>query len=474
MESTTGAPRLHRSIWYMGTKSRVLRGFLEEVLEEELSLGGTVLDLMSGSGVVSAFCAGRYRVFANEVQHFGAVIARSLIEHPAQAERKGAFLAAIEPRRDLEAAYRRNHEALAAHYAPALEREADLLEEHAAGGGPSWTKRYRRFLEEPGGVYPVRRKAASGLYAAAAPLLGEGAMAVRRGNPRRRPASLATAFYANVYFGLRQAIELDSLRAAIDELDPGDSFFAEKRIHYLSALLHAASVMTSGTSHFAQPRHLEKDAELAAMAKRRRLAAFPLLEEYSREIGELVQETSFLPGNRAFRGDWSALVEDGRFSLPAAPDLVYLDPPYTADNYSRFYHVLEALAAYDYPPLERDEDGRVLRGRYPPLAVRFQSAFCQKARVEEAFRQVLAVSAASGAKLIISYSSPSGLLLKRYAAERQGVRPLARFEALCREFYRNVSTRTLPLLHSGQGDKNLEIEELLVICKEPRNAEENA
>ncbi len=51
--------RLPPTIWYMGAKSRVLPEFLDRVLEEEVPEGGTVLDLFSGTGIVSAWCAGR-------------------------------------------------------------------------------------------------------------------------------------------------------------------------------------------------------------------------------------------------------------------------------------------------------------------------------------------------------------------------------------------------------------------------------
>jgi hypothetical protein len=141
-----------------------------------------------------------------------------------------------------------------------------------------------------------------------------------------------------------------------------------------------------------------------------------------------------------------------------------LDPPYTADNYSRFYHVLEVIAGYDYPDLERDRGGKVLRGRYPVLGSRFQSDFCRRSRVEDEFRKIIRAASAAGAKLVISYASPTGLLLKRYAAEGSRKAPLKRFQDLCREGYSRVRVLTCPLNHSGQGDSTLRVEEVLVVC----------
>ena len=71
----------------------------------------------------------------------------------------------------------------------------------------------------------------------------------RQGNPRQLPYALMTLYYGNVYFGLRQALVLDSFRAAIDQVgeesDPQAKF---RRDLYLAALVYAASVSTSASA----------------------------------------------------------------------------------------------------------------------------------------------------------------------------------------------------------------------------------
>lgn len=469
---------LHRGLWYMGGKSRVLEGPLSRAIEEEAPSGSTVVDLMSGSGVVAAYCANGRRTFANDVEPYAWMIARSLIEH--DEESKGEFLRRVDPRRDLSEAYERNFEELSRYYREPLRVEDRLLERFAAGErGARWCAEYRRFLEEPGSVYGAPPLDGARLYAAAAPLLREESVRRYREDPRREPACLATAYYANVYFGLRQAIAIDSIACAIGAPGRGHTLRERKRVHYLSALLHAASFSTSGTSHFAQPRHLSKDSELLAMARRRTADIFSRFEECSRDLLETVRRTTYVPGNEAFCSEYRAFLEpaeagDGRsprtpaFRFPAEVDLVYFDPPYTADHYSRFYHVLDVLVEYDYPPLERDRSGGVVRGRYPAIERRFQSAFAKRRSVEGEFRTVIRASAAAGAKLIVSYASPTGLLLEEYAKRHPGTDPVRLLEALCREAYDEVATEREPVLHSGQGDKNREVEELVIICKKPR------
>lgn len=470
----------------MGVKARVLPGFLDRVLEREVPNGGTVVDLMSGTGVVAAHCAGRFRVFANDVQAYAGVIARSFVGHEPRG--REAFFASLDFECDLQSAYEQNLGALEVLYAPALEVEAQLLARFRGGDdGESWCEEYRDFLARSDAVYaggaPVavgeERPERDSPYRGARQLLGETSLERYRADPDLRPACLVTAYYANIYFGLRQCLVIDSLRAAIESLLPGVSATGvpkgqpgpdlAKKAHYLSALLHAASTATSSTSHFAQPRHLNKDTELRAMAIRRGVDIRASFEEFSAGIAAHVQATSYVGGNQCLVGDYSNLIDDqGAFRFSAPVDLVYLDPPYTQDNYSRFYHVLEVLTTYDYPPLERNAAGAVLRGRYPVIDRRFRSNFCRRAKVEGEFRRVARAAAAVGAKLVVSYSSPTGLLLREYARQDPKCEPVRRFEELCGEFYGDVSTERRAMTHSGQGDSNLRIEELLVVCREPR------
>lgn len=470
MRKTKSAPRLHRSIWYMGAKSRLIPGFLERVLADELPPGGTFVDLMSGSGVVSAWGAGMYRVIANDVQAYSSVIARSLIGHSPKT--RDRFLAALDAESDLGASFEKNYSLLAQYYQAALAQEEGFLDAYEKGRADAgWAEGYRGYLQSAAALYPgAEKEIIAEPFKSAAPLLLSVELDRRREDPALRPACLATTYYSNVYFGLRQSLQIDSLRAAIDDIDENDPYRELKQTHYLSALLHAASVSTSGTSHFAQPRHLEKNSELEAMARRRLTDIQGSLHEYSAAIAHTVRETLFTEGNEVFNADYRDLLDsDGGFRFsPGRDGLVYLDPPYTADNYSRFYHVLEVITRYDYPELKRGTGGEILRGRYPVLSQRFRSDFCSPARVEGEFRRVLQAAVSCGAKLVISYSSPTGLLLKEYS--RQGcAEPLERFHALCGEFFEKVKIRRQPMMHSGQGDSNIAVDELLVICSRPHS-----
>ena len=77
-------------------------------------------------------------------------------------------------------------------------------------------------------------------------------------------------------------------------------------------------------------------------------------------------------------------------------DLVFLDPPYSSVQYSRFYHVLESIA--------RGECGEVSGvGRYPEPCRRPKSAFSLVTQSEEALDQLLFLVSANGASAILTF-----------------------------------------------------------------------
>ena len=83
-------------------------------------------------------------------------------------------------------------------------------------------------------------------------------------------------------------------------------------------------------------------------------------------------------------------------------DLVYADPPYTAQQYSRFYHVLEVMEDGIIPHLQTDRDHEITRGIYPEG--RFASRFCSKRLAPRAFADLLHFASTHARIFALSYS----------------------------------------------------------------------
>ncbi len=462
---TREATRL-KTLWYMGAKTRLCEEFLDGAVRDLLSPGGTLLDACCGTAAVARWFAPGYRILANDSQQFASVIARAHLEGDGEWSRE---LDRLDPQQELGTAISENQRLLEGLVPEALELEDSILPQIIeAVTGPDESaevlNRYRAFVSEaplPDGSTVDRHT--SSLHQPLAMQLPE-LLKQRKQRPGEAPALMCTAYWAHVYFGIRQATRIDSIRHAIDQIPLDDPHCRRKQALFMAALLHAVSVSTSGTSHFAQPRSIAGDSELLAVAKRRMIDIDDQFELALDAIRAEWLESPRLDGNKVFCSDIHRLLEAGSPLDEEEVDLVYLDPPYTADNYSRFYHVLETLVDYDYPQLQT-RAGELTRGRYPDQEKRFTSDFCSSIKAEEAFRSVARSCRERGASLLISYSTDTGLLTRKWKKSGDE-NPARRFRELLLEYYGSVEIREKTLMHSGQGDSNRSVRELLLLCED--------
>jgi adenine-specific DNA methylase len=161
------------------------------------------------------------------------------------------------------------------------------------------------------------------------------------------PYCLFTAYFANVYYGVRQSVELDCLRYAIDQLeDPSERDWA------LGALVvTASSVATTYGGHFAQPPAPPERLVNPGIARRvlaqRHVSA---TREFEIRLLSLSAESEeILYGVECVPGPWQAALEAAADMLEPSRTVVYVDAPYRREEYSRYYHVLETLVSYGYP-----------------------------------------------------------------------------------------------------------------------------
>lgn len=80
---------------------------------------------------------------------------------------------------------------------------------------------------------------------------------------------------------------------------------------------------------------------------------------------------------------------------------MYADPPYTAQQYSRFYHIPEVIRNYRYLQLQQFR-GHITQGLYPDN--KFKSDFCSKTKAKDAFRVVFGLVKKAQCNFILSYS----------------------------------------------------------------------
>jgi len=115
-------------------------------------------------------------------------------------------------------------------------------------------------------------------------------------------------------------------------------------------------------------------------------------------------------------------------------DILYLDPPYTKNQYSVQYHLLETISKYDSPIIKGITGGRDSRGSSSDWSV--------PGKVEILFDKI--VSKTSAKYLILSYSS-DGIMSKEYiesVLRRYGKEETLDFRKISYKKYRNHQTES--------------------------------
>lgn len=400
---------------YLGSKARIADWLIQHI-RRRFPATLRFVDLFSGTGSVSlqAIRAG-YQVLANDLQPYSAAVLQSLL----LADREGLSEVAarlpnlMTPERLLAGSRSAAKDLLA--------REDQFLK---ALGTRSWEWRaYQQFCRDT-------------------PLVS-GTAGETRDLRAKNGWDLFTKYYANTYFGVRQCLQLDALREYAEGTDDA------VKTHIIAAAVSAMTYGVSSTTHLAQ--FLKPTSEIRAR-NLLRLRRFDLIEAVRERLIGL--HSLPLPRKRA-----RVLELDFRDALGSVQldrsTVVYADPPYFKEHYSRYYHVLDTFCLYDYPALTHNPRlGGTTVGRY--REERSVSDFGLRSSVKRAFSDLLRVAAAAGAPVALSYANTS--LLSSRELSRLAV-----------EMGYEVEREEKSLLHSGQGQpRGRHVMEYLFLLK-PRD-----
>ncbi len=241
-----------------------------------------------------------------------------------------------------------------------------------------------------------------------------------------------TRTYADTYFSAEQCREIDGLRGRIEECRD-----VYRRALYLTALIYAMCYAQSTPGHFAQflpPDH----------PRVRCLRGLSLSGAFLAKCAELAGVVPTPFRNRAFRSDWRNLL-GGACAPWDRVGLIYIDPPYSGEQYSRFYHLLNTAVLNDEPDVQH-------LARY--RKDRFKSAFCYPRRVRGEFRDLFQslTAVCPRAAVVVSYGS-RGLLEIEELAELAG------------EVYPRVEIKEKAYTHSTLGKGAGPVKEYLLVAR---------
>jgi adenine-specific DNA methylase len=185
--------------------------------------------------------------------------------------------------------------------------------------------------------------------------------------------------YAGHYYSPVQASWIQAFRDTIPSKSPN-------REICLAALVTAASKCAASPGHTAQPfQPTDTALKYLQISWRRDFCA-----DIRTALTQIASQHAQIPGE-ARVGDANKVA-----SQLNSGDLVFIDPPYSAVQYSRFYHVLEAIAVGITSPVFGV-------GRYPPLNERPSSRYSQKTTSLLAIQELLSTLADREVSAIITF-----------------------------------------------------------------------
>lgn len=379
---------IFRPVQYLGSKLRAL-DFITQQIAEKSPLGGTVWDPFTGSTVVAqAIAACGFRVAATDALCSSALFATALLG----VNRSDAI--------DISA--------------------ADVIEEVSHGSHPanratlwsSWLQLEEEALARNDGHLLLEISASLPQRwrlpkEATEPALLSHFHSVNRAAEQREYTrdGLISATYAGTYFGLAQSLRIEQIRAAIETLHQARRITSWQRAACITALCGAASSASySAGKHFAQPHRIRSDKDLTFHARR-------ILSDRAIDIDAAFRSNIIRIAASARPGLEGHTARRLRTEDVTAAELVknrvqavYADPPYTAQQYSRFYHVLEVISD-GRPSNLQTVRGAITRGLYPDD--KYLSPFCSRKNAPAAFEHLIGLARAADANTYLSYSASS-------------------------------------------------------------------
>ena len=185
--------------------------------------------------------------------------------------------------------------------------------------------------------------------------------------------------YGGHYFSPKQALSFDSMLRSL----PKDS---ERRELCLAAVIIAASNCAAAPGHTAQPF---KATRTAAAYLRDAWLRDPFY--YARAALKKLCPLHAIEPGQAVVADANQMAEKLNSN-----DVVFVDPPYSAVQYSRFYHVLETIARGTCSTVEGV-------GRYPPPEERPNSSYSKKSISAQTMKKLLFSLFAKGCKVVLTF-----------------------------------------------------------------------
>ncbi len=408
---------------YQGSKNN-LSSFIKKNIEPYIQDGKAILDIFSGSAAVSNMFRENYQVFANDAECYASIIADAILNQ-ADIESVSGLLHSLDI--EYTAAVKKqsipildfiNHEQQALDH----ENYQELIALYRAY--PTvWNNQYSGITKCPLTVDNIKKT---------------------------KDFYLFTTYYATNYYGIIQALDIDCLIKIIHKN------FIQYKNALLSCLFYAMKeTVFSKDGHMAQPLSLEKNQNRLFVQRKKNV--YELFIKKFKEYTN-IPLSKFSGKNTIYNSNFEELLDEKVFSNVG---LVYADPPYTDMQYSRYYHLLNVAARYDYPPLTVTKNGYT-KGLY--TEGRYQSKLSQHSSARQSLENLIRFCAGTDTNLAISYAYPQDR--KMQATDRYTI-SIDELVKLAQKYYTNARVNVVTQNYNHANHRNSEqkkVLEYLILC----------
>ncbi len=408
---------------YQGSKNN-LSSFIKKNIEPYIQDGKAIFDIFSGSAAVSNMFRDNYQVFANDVECYASIIADAILNQP-----------------DIESASDLLH-SLDIEYTTTVKKQANPLidfinlEQQALNHNsfkeltaiyhsyPTvWNNQYSKITKCPLTVDSIKKTGDFYLF---------------------------TTYYATNYYGIIQALDIDCLIKIINRS------FSQYKTALLSCLFFAMKeTVFSKDGHMAQPLCLEKNQNRLFVQRKKNVYEL-FIKKFKEYIG--VPLSKFSGKNTIFNSNFEELLDEKLFSNVG---LVYADPPYTDMQYSRYYHLLNVAAKYEYPLLTVTKNGYT-KGLY--TEGRYQSKLSQRSLAKQSLENLISFCERTHTNLAISYAYPQDREMQ--ATDRYTI-SIDELIGLAQKHFTNARVNVVKQNYSHANHRNSEpkkVLEYLILC----------
>jgi len=373
-----------RPIYYLGCKA-TFTGAIKRAIKEVDPSGGRALELFAGTGVVASALAAQRNVTTVDIQEYSRVLCTAALR-PAE----------LSPQLISEICDNIHHvtEQAAWCFEPLINFEETSIVEAVTGQLAGLIE----LLETPPLIAFLEDD-----HTLPDSCLGSAIDAtverLKSSNLFKSPDTIVARNFGGVYFSFKQSVVLDACLNIANGMEEGlqDTLKA-------AALGTASTLVNTVGKQFAQPIQprnrsgIIKPGLAKTIYKDRSLQPFEAYRAWLRRYSDL----PLANGNHcAVRLDYL----EGLKQHGPECSVIYADPPYTRDHYSRFYHVLETMCLRDNPltsKVVRNGVSTLSRGVY--REDRHQSPFCIRSTAPEAFEALFSHASMLELPLVLSYS----------------------------------------------------------------------